>query len=437
MKKIAKELQPFQKTGAKFLAENYHALLADEMGLGKTVQALAACAAHEFKRVAVVCPASVRSGWKQEIVECSLDLNTFHIDSYEALVAGKFPAGPWDAVIIDEAHYLKNGESLRSQAMFNNETGLARSARFKWALTGTPVMNRPRELYPLLKTLANAKVKDRYDTFEKFAQQFCGAHWDGRGLNTRGATHLDELRGLLNGFMLRREIEGVMPEMPPVIISRPPLELTAEEMAPVYELEAEILNRDAYLSATKEDYAALGDLSRLRKATGIAKAKRIADFVEELITCGVGKVCVFYRHTAVAKILAQELGHRFPVIYQGGMSDAQKDTAKATFMEKDGDCEVFIGQMQASGTGINGLQTASNTIVFAEFEWSPEEMKQNMARLRRMGMDMSKPVRAYFPHVPGTIESAMVQVNIGKERVIEYIMAPAAPTTAELLGDLL
>ena len=136
---------------------------------------------------------------------------------------------------------------------------------------------------------------------------------------------------------------------------------------------------------------------------------------------GAGKVCIFYKHTEVMRILETTLGHRFPVIYKGGMTDDQKDVAKRKFMDPKGDCEVFLGQIQASGTGINGLQKASHTIVFAELEWSFEEMRQNMARLRRMGMDMGRPVNCYMPHVPGTIESAILGRNVGSKMVVEKI----------------
>ena len=76
-------------------------------------------------------------------------------------------------------------------------------------------------------------------------------------------------------------------------------------------------------------------------------------------------------------------------------------------------------------------------MVFAEIDWSPEVMKQNMARLRRIGMDMNKPVFCHIPHVPGTIESAVLSVNIRKEEVIGKLMGPVVDESGiKLLGDL-
>jgi SNF2 family DNA or RNA helicase len=175
----------------------------------------------------------------------------------------------------------------------------------------------------------------------------------------------------------------------------------------------------------------------------MAKAAKVAAFVDDLIDSGSGKVCVFYHHTAVAHILDEHLGHRMPVLYAGGMTDGDKDRALSEFTSETGDCEVFLGQNQAAGQGINGLQKASHTMVFAESEWSPEEMKQIMARLRRIGMDMSRPVNCYVPFVPGTIEGAMIATYIRKEQIIDRLMGMAAggdgytDEMKELLGDLL
>ena len=444
------ELQPFQKIGAQNVASNFHHLLADEPGLGKTLQILAAVAFHKFKRSAVVCPAGVRSHWKDTIKRVGLSLDNFHVDSYEAATNGKFPAGPYDCIIPDEAHYLKNADSLRTQALFGNELGLARQARFKWPLTGTPFLKRPREVYPVLKCLHEpALLKAGIKNFDDYAHRFCGSHWDGREFNTKGATNLDQLRELMGSFMTRRTVDEVMPELPPILLSKIGLELTADERAPIDEIEKEILNREAFMSSVREDYSSMGDSARIRRATGEAMAKQAAEFIDEKINCGAGKVVVFFRHTAVGRILERELGHRFPVFFAGGMSDAQKDKAKRTFMEKDGDCEVFLGQMQASGTGIDGLQTCCHTVVDVEPDWVTEDMRQRFARLRRMGMDLGRPVNAYILYVPGTIQAAIIEVNVREAKTIEKLVKVSAVHSGikrldefqkaeidELMGDL-
>lgn len=440
-----KELKPFQKIGAKFLYDRGHALLADEMGLGKTVQVLAAVYARKFKNVLTVCPASVRTGWADEIVECGLPLNNFSIISYTGACEGSSAQallqsvvsrrGPFDCLILDEAHFLKTPDSQRTKAIFGNDTGLARTlakGAFKWALTGSPVLNRPRELHPILSTMA-PEVIHPYSSYSAYTQKFCGAYWEGpgRGMNTKGATNLDELGRRLVPFMLRRTKKMVAPELPPRIVSKPTIELTREEMGPILALESEIANREAYLSPTMEDFSQLGDMAKLLRATGIAKAPKIAAFVDEMLET-VDKVVVFAHHKDVIAYLDKALGHYLPVSYHGGMNDEQKKAAVEEFTGNK-NCQVFIGQLQAAGTGINGLQRVSANVVFAELSWVPGTMAQAIDRVHRFGQAASA-VNVYMPHVPGTLESAVLQVQMGKQANIDRIMGQVEDRYAELEG---
>jgi SNF2 family DNA or RNA helicase len=416
MKKI---LKPFQIEGANFLKNNYHALLADEMGLGKTVTALAAVELLGLKKVLVVCPASVRSNWWQEAEECGVGIS--HVISYNGATSGVFAGcavGSWDAIILDEAHFLKTPESKRTQAIFGNNGGLARKAGYKWCLTGTPVLNRPRELYPILKCLHNDGIAP-YNTWDKFAQRFCGAFFDGRGINTKGASHIEELRSRLEGFMMRRTKAEVLPQLPPRIVSHPAIELSSKELSPILELESEIGDREAYLSPTHEDYAQLGDMARLLKVTGISKIQKVAAFVEDILETE-NKVVIFARHRDVIAGLEEALKKFNPVHYHGGMNDEQKRSAVNRFVD-DKSCSVFIGQIQAAGTGINGLQKVCSNIVFAELDWVPGTMAQAIDRCHRIGQEASV-VNVYCPHVPGTLESAMLTIQMGKGKVIDALV---------------
>lgn len=426
-----KILRPFQKEGARFLATHPHALLADEPGLGKTVQAIAAVEACRFRHVLVVCPASVRLGWRQEIEEClgSGHAGDWDIISYNEAVSMAANIAPtnasWDVVILDEAHFLKTPESQRTQAIFGNGIGLARRARFIWCLTGTPVLNRPRELYPVLKTL---DPRFAGMSFASFAQRYCGAFFDGRSVNTRGASNLAELAGKLDGFMLRRTKEQVLPELPPAVICQVPLEVSKEDLAAVWAEEDLIENREAKISSIAEDFSQLGDLSRLLRLTGEAKVKASVSFILDTLQT-VEKVVVFARHRSVLSRIQAELESRMvrTVEYHGGMSDVQKRDAIYTFSEGKGekDTKVFIGQIQAAGTGINGLQDHCSTVIFAELSWVPGDTQQAIDRLHRMGQSANS-VNVYVLHVPGTLESAVLGTHTAKEKIIEKIMgAPA------------
>lgn len=422
-----KILKPYQLLGSAFLAANPHALLADEPGLGKTIQAIDATHRLGLRKMLVVCPASVRLGWAQEIEEClgrrALDWN-WHIISYNAAskVARESAAhSEYDAIILDEAHFLKTPDSLRTLSIFGNGRGLARRAKYKWALTGTPVLNRPRELYPMLKTLAPAFSSM---TYAAFTQRYCGAFFDGRAMNTRGATNLHELAQKLSGFMLRRTKAEVLPQLPPRIVTRVPLMVEAGELDAVHEEERLIENREAKISSVYEDFSQLGDLSRLLRLTGLAKVRAAAAFVIDQLET-VDKVVVFARHREVIKQLelafeARDLG---TVVYHGGMSDGQKQDAVNIFRARR-ECRVFIGQIDAAGTGINGLQDVCSTAVFAELSWVPGSTGQAVDRLHRIGQSANS-VNAYLLHMPGTLESAVMGVHDAKTRVIDRLMGVA------------
>lgn len=418
---MKKTLKPFQTTGADFLANRRTALLADEMGLGKTVQALAAVEKINSQKNVVICPAGVRNTWRREIFENGLPPENFLVASYESAV--KMAASgldfSCDTLILDEAHYLKTPESQRTQALFANKTGLARGAKRVWALTGTPALNRPRELYPILKTMGGSKILGGYDTVPKFAQRYCGAFFDGYGLNTKGASHIDELAEKLKGFMLRRTKKEVLPELPPVITNYIPLDIPKEKQRPIFDVESEIANREEYLSSTHEDYAQLGDLARLARVTGEVMAPYVAGYVRELLET-VDKVVVFFRHRNVMASLIERLSSEYGIaILHGGLTDIQRAQEIETF--KNSTCRVLLGQIQVAGTGINGLQDKCSDVVFAELTWVPGETDQAVGRLHRIGQ-LGEAVNVHIPVVEGTLINAMVEVQRNKRAVIERLM---------------
>jgi SWI/SNF-related matrix-associated actin-dependent regulator of chromatin subfamily A-like protein 1 len=186
---LADGLFPHQVEGLAFLLSRRRAILADDMGLGKTRQSILAMreAAPEGPWL-VVCPASVKRNWQREIeiaigtavpvtvvgergvpggayrgwVVVNYDILKKHIDSLIAL--------PWAGLIFDEAHYLKNHTSQRSKL----STQLVKAAPGEPAvhcLTGTPLTNRPRDLFPLLQLVKHPIAR----SFFTFAKKYCGA----------------------------------------------------------------------------------------------------------------------------------------------------------------------------------------------------------------------------------------------------------------------
>ena len=440
---MKKTLMPFQVTGERFLMNSYHALLAWEMGLGKTCTTISAIEKLGLKNILVICPASVRSGWKLEIEEClgKDEGRRWDIISYNAATDPKHRANladSYDVIVCDESHFLRTPEAARTLAIFGDAGGLARRAKYKWMLSGTPVLNRPRELYVVLRCLAAGKIAP-YGDFSDFAQRFCSAYFDGRSINTKGASNLDDLSQRIMGgsspFMHRRTKAETFPELPTRIVKRIPVEVSAADWKAVEDVEREIVDREAFISTTHENFSQLGDIAMLRRTTGLAKVRAVAAFVDDLLET-IDKIVVFTWHRDVLTNLIADLSGRGRgcVAFQGGMSDTAKTAAVYKFVN-DANCQVFVGNMQAAGTGLNGLQVA-NDVVLAEPDWTPGTMDQAIARVDRMGKQSPGPVTAYIPYIPGSLESSMLGVGDRKTKIIERLLGGSWNAQPSLLEGL-
>ena len=230
--KLADGLYPHQVEGVAFLLGRRRSILADDMGLGKTRQSIVALRHAEPKGpYLVVCPASVKLNWQREIamvdpaVECRIlggkgdvplpsDFAGWVIINYDLL--GKrleeLKRLPWCGLVFDEAHYLKNHQSQRSRAARSLALVDGHDRPVVHALTGTPLTNRPRDLFPLLQLARHSLGK----SFLSFAKRYCDATHNGFGWVTDGASNLDELTVQLHGIMLRRRKDEVL-DLPPKI----------------------------------------------------------------------------------------------------------------------------------------------------------------------------------------------------------------------------
>ena len=180
---------PYQKAGIAYALQRNSVLIGDEMGLGKTIQAIGVMNATNPKTVLVVCPASLKINWKNEmtkwlvadrdiqivngggeqiptnpdVVVINYDVLTKHQDAINSRT--------WDLVVMDEAHYIKNGKAKRTKVAVNIK------ANRKVVLTGTPITNRPIELQPIAAYLDPAN----FGNFFKFGVRYAGGYQDGLG----------------------------------------------------------------------------------------------------------------------------------------------------------------------------------------------------------------------------------------------------------------
>ena len=421
------KLFPYQQEGIAFALEREGALIADEMGTGKTIQAIGVINEDpSIEQVLIVCPASMRIPWRRELEKWlirSLSIGIIGVDkeassklldrqmliiNYDRLhqFEKELSGVVYDLAILDECHAIKNPEARRTKAAIKIK------ARRRIALSGTPLLNRPIELYPTLSWLSPTQWPPG-DWFQ-FAVRYAGAHQNGFGWDVSGASNLPELSHRLRStVMIRRTKAEVLPQLPPKIRS-------VIELYPDAEMQG-LLKRElkAFESRLHVNHEAIDwdDLAIVRHETALAKVPLILQYLEELLDGGVEKVVVFGHHRDVIARLSEGLSKHRPVILNGGMTPKQRQDSIDRF-QSDSSVRVFIGNIVAAGTGIT--LTAASHCVFAELSWVPAEVTQCEDRLHRLSQQDC--VNIHHLVLEGSLDAVMVRVIIKKQRVIDAVL---------------
>lgn len=426
------ELRDYQKEGVQFLKERKYALLADDVGLGKTAQCLMA---HDKGPVLIICPASVKGGWakqikmwrgdepKIQIINSSLEAISksavYYIVNYDLINRGDrkvFKALArvnYALIICDEAHKLKNTRAKRTRRILDPRGLISRTNKL-WFVTGTPIKNRPIDLYSLISSTMPGLIAP-YDTYLKFAYQYCAAFEGKYCLDVSGASNEQELADRIAPFMLRREQHEVLKELPEAMIDTIELECSPEAKRIIKEEE----ERTVELAGERDiEMFTLGETARIRQALAKYKIKESLPFIKDLLE-ETSKIVIFYHHTSVLKELLKSLSEMNPV-YINGTIPAAKRLGIVEQFNTDPRCRVFIGQMQACGEGLDGLQHGSHTCVFVEPSWSPTDITQCIGRLKRFGQTFM--VSVYILVIKSTLEATMMGTAKWKQKVMNRII---------------
>lgn len=392
-------LMPYQLHGADFLASRAAAMLADEPGLGKTAQAIVAADLAGASRVLIICPASVVENWRREIATWSLGLFDAQVVSFDR--AGKVE-GAFDTVIVDEAHYLKTPTAKRTKAIYGDKLdrvgGLIERAERVFLLTGTPMPNNPAELWTHMRALAPTAIPAKTGkprTYAQFVSKFCHTRDNGFGLQIVGGKNHDELRKTLDGFMLRRSKVEVLPDLPPLRFGELAVPGRIDDAARGDEV--------AIVRKALEQHGVDGlkqvatHVATLRRLTGMAKVAGVSAWVRDWLGNGGGRIVLFAQHRAVLDGLVADIDPYYRCArIDGSTTDRQREVDRF----QSGEARVFVGQIQAAGTGIT--LTAASDLVFVESSWVPAENEQAAQRIHRIGQGDACLVR--FATLAGSID---------------------------------
>lgn len=440
------ELFEHQKEGIVFLKAKGRAILADEMGLGKTRQAVIAAGEETEQTTLVVCPASLKINWEREIHMVYPEDSVMVISGGAPLAAGDLPSwiiinydvlgkhleiiewakeGFIETLIFDEAHYIKDTKTIRTKAAL----ALASHVKRVWCLTGTPVMNRPIELFPLLRAvkhpLAWSDEKPISTLRKEFGKRYCGAYfhklgYSGRGFwDETGATRLPELREMTRGAILRRTKTEVL-DLPEKLVSVVPVTLGPEWQARYDRAWDEYLAWVAAHPEAKKDLGnvlsaqALIELGKLKQVCSQAKILRMCDDIENAVEQDE-KVIVFTQYTATVEHIQQTLrARKIKSVTLTGASSAEDRQHAVDAFQNDPAFKVFVANIKAGGVGLT--LTAASIVMFADMEWSPEIHRQAEDRAHRIGQTGT--VNVYYYVADGTIEEDIIDILTAKQETI-------------------
>jgi hypothetical protein len=420
-----------QVTGVQFVDEHHgRALIADEMGLGKT---LVACVAMDVPAV-VVCPASLKVNWLRELARWRPDLSTTIISGTKEPEAEQKKA---DVVIInydivakhqdwlvkrnsvtvvaDEAHYLKNLEVRfnKESRLFEPLTKVKRTASFYEVqrdaprlilLTGTPILNRVKELFPLLHMID----PQTWDSGYKYCVRYCGGHYENFGpkqiFMCTGRTNSEELHQKVNNIYMLRRTADVL-NLPEKRRGSMTVSLDAKAAAKYERQVREFLKwvednggPEAVMRAMRAEV--LVQLNKLRETAAEGKAPAAVEWIENHWTSTARPLVVMGTHRAAFDIMMKgvdELNAAYekqladgetpdmqaPIRYSkvvGGMGDTARQAAIDDFQSGKIDL-VFYSISLATGTTL----TRAQDMLFVERAWRPGDLSQAEARIYRKG----------------------------------------------------
>lgn len=406
----------YQLESFEYAKEHNCFILGDEQGLGKTKQAIdiAVYRKNWFTHCLIVCCANgLKWNWQKEIITHSNekghilgqrinkkgnlviegvkkrleDLKKPHdefflITNIETIrdkdiaeQLGKMcQSGEIGMVIIDEIHKCKSSQTAQGKAIHKL------NSYFKLALTGTPLMNSPIDLYQILKWIG---VENH--SLYQFKNFYCrmGGYCD---TEIVGYKHLDKLSDTLNSVMLRRLKNDVL-DLPPKIRTVEYVEMDKDQAKLYADIKAEILdNIDKVMLCPNP----LVELIRLRQCTGYpgilstkitksSKLTRLYEIVEEQVSNG-NKCIVFSNWTSITDECEKVLAKFNPAVITGVTKDRVAQENK--FM-KDDKCKVIIGTIAAMGTGLT--LTAASTVIFMDECWNMANQEQAEDRAHRIG----------------------------------------------------
>ena len=445
-----KYLYDFQKDGIKFgLERKGRILLADEMGVGKTVQALGiSLLFKEDWPILIICPSSLKFVWRDEILKWIPDINDdkinvqifktskdlfkcgvkIYIMSYDLTVKleQKIIEKNFKFIIADEAHYLKSPDAKRTKCLMP----IIKKSKRVILITGTPILAKPVELYPLLNMLR----PDLFHNFKLFGNRYCDPKRNFFGMDWTGSSHPKELNFILKNIMIRRLKKDVMNQLPPkkrqkieiatdskIIKQIMAINLSSEKIIEkMNELNNSFINPNlsTFVNEPKEGENENDNLINLFNKVYILSAEAKAAGVKEYIHYLIENKCkflIFAHHQIMLDAIEAEVKKlKVDYIRIDGKVKLEKRQEYVYKYQNDETCLVAILSITACYTGIT--LTAASTVVFSELHMTPAVMIQAEDRAHRIGQE-HECVNIHYLYGPDTIDEVLFKILNKKQNI--------------------
>jgi SNF2 family DNA or RNA helicase len=344
-------------------------LLADKMGLGKTASGISTLQEPDARPALVVVPPTLCSQWEREIKRFLPGVTTHVIRGFknydlpitDVLITSYNRLAPWQDVLISKERKFNTiifdeVQELRHTGTGKRETSkqVAQKVNNVLGMSGTPIYNLGEEIWSVIDVIR----PEALGNLDDFKSEWCD--WSGRVREPM----------VLNSFLKKQGL----------ILRRTPEEVGmqfGEASKHVYTIDADIKKLEEVQNVAKllalsvlsgnvgEDSEASREFDwKLRHATGVAKARPVAEFVKMMLE-EKEKIVLVGWHRDVYDIWAKEFKDIKMVMYTGSETTKEKDQAVKDFIE--GDARIFVISLR-SGAGLDGLQRVCDTVVFGDLD---------------------------------------------------------------------
>ena len=411
------KLFPFQITAIKYLSEIKSGLLSLQPGLGKTIISIGYSLLNKLKKVLVITPNSLKYNFLGEVDKFTdskafilnnknnkytFEESTFIIVNYEYFNSKKFDKklkitnfglDKVDAIILDEAHRIKNTKSHT----YSNIKKTFSKVKRKLFLSGTPAPNRIDELYSTLNLINELDFPSKTN----FNLDFCGMEYNKfTGWVQVKPPNLELLFNRLSPYTYRKRKEDVLKYLPDKTLQIIPFIMDNKEQKEYDDIENSL-----------DDVNQLTILLRLRQYTAKIKIDGVKDLIDTIIENNEKVVVVDFFKESLIQL--HSLYKNNSVLHIGDYSVDDRDVMKKRFMEDD-NCKVFFGSVSTSKEGLT-LTSASKMIIMTQ-SYSVGEDEQVQDRIHRIGAKNN--VTIYYPMIKNTVDENILYVVENKKKQI-------------------